>query len=175
MVSVLPMVVLVLALGACGDEERPGRAATTVASSGPFDGVMLTEELGCGFGFSQSDEAEEVLLSVQHSGGSAKVGRTVSFPDPGWEAEVRVGSHLAANWCSDVIVPPEPEVEETWRIVEGTLRFEGEVPPFDWSEPQVDRPVRAELTGVVLEGPDGERAELRALSLSNDAWGLFAG
>ena len=41
---------------------------------------------------------------------------------------MRVGTHLAANWCNDVIVDPQAEIDETWEIVEGTLEFVGDDP-----------------------------------------------
>lgn len=175
--------VLISVLGAllvaCGDDEGGARGLDPGSPNAGLATVELTEHLSCGFGFAISDESQETLLSVHHAGGDAPpVGRTVTLPDPAWGAEVRVGSDLAANWCTDVIVDPQAEVEETWTVVEGTLRFEGEVPPFGWSESVADdapEVVRAELMGVVVEAPDGERVELGDLSLSNRSWGFLAG
>lgn len=169
--------VLVVLLGACGDDDDGGGRGLDPASPGSgLAAVDFTEDLPCGYGFAAADEADEALLSIHHSGGdAAEVDRTVTLPDPAWDAEVRVGSHLSANWCADVIDDPQAEVEETWTIVEGTLRFEGDLSPLEFSEQgAVDR-VHAELTGVVVEGPDGERVELGDISLSNRAWGFFAG
>ncbi len=171
--------VLVALLGACGDEDDGnGRGLDPGSPGSGLATVELTEHLGCGFGFAISDEAQETLLSIRHTGDDAPVGRTVTLPDPVWSAEVRVGTDLAANWCTDVIEEPEAEVAETWEVIEGTLRFEGELPPFEWSESVAEEApevVRAELTGVVVEGPDGERVELGDLPLSNRAWGFLAG
>lgn len=171
--------VLVVLLAACGDEdEGGGRGLDPGSPDAGLAKVELTEHLGCGFGFAVTDDAQEALLSVHHLGGDARVDRTVTFPDPAWQAEVRVGTDLAANWCTDVIEEPQAEVEQTWKVVEGTLRFEGELPPFEWSESVASGApdeVRAELTGLVVEGPDGEQVELDDLSLSNRSWGFLAG
>jgi len=35
--------------------------------------------------------------------------------------------------------------------------------------------VRAELTNVVVESPDGEQFQVGDLSLTNESWGFFAG
>ena len=92
--------------------------------------------------------------SIYRGTDAGKVTRTVSLPDSAWEAEVRVGTHLAANWCNDVIMDPQAETDETWEIVEGTLEFVGEV-RRSTARPRTSR--RAELTGVVVEEP-GRRA-----------------
>ena len=165
---------LVAALGACGTDDDGGDGGVDPGpSESGLAAVELTEDLGCGYGFAVVDKDETTLLSIYRGTDAGKVTRTVSLPDSAWEAEVRVGTHLAANWCNDVIMDPQAETDETWEIVEGTLEFVGEVPPVDGAS--ADQPVRAELTGVVVEGPDGEQVELGDLSLSNDSWGFFAG
>jgi len=172
----LPLVsvsLLVAALGACGTDDDDKEGPDNGASSSGVADVELTEDWGCGYGFSVSDKAQETMLQIDHVGDADQVAGTVTFPDPAWEGAVLVGTDLAANWCSDVIDEPQAEVDETWTIVEGTLTFAGEVPPSDGTS--ADQPVRAELTDVVVEGADGERVELGDLSLSNDSWGFFAG
>jgi hypothetical protein len=165
---------LVAALGACGTDDDGGDGGV---DSGPSESglaaVELTDDLGCGYGFAVVDKDETTLLSIYRGTDAGKVTHTVSLPDSAWEAEVRVGTHLAANWCNDVIMDPQAETDETWEIVGGTLEFVGEVPPVEGAS--ADQPVRAELTGVVVESPDGEQVELGDLSLSNDSWGFFAG
>jgi len=173
LLPLVPLSLLVAALGACGTGDDDKNGTDNGASSSGLADVELTEDWGCGYGFSVSDEAQETLLQIDHVGDEDLAAGTVTFPDPAWEGEVLVGTDLAANWCSDVIEEPQAEVDETWTIVEGTLTFAGEVPPTDGTP--ADQPVRAELTDVVVEGPDGERVELGDLSLSNDSWGFFAG
>ena len=169
--------VLVVALGACGTDDEGGKHGVDTGS--PDSGlasVDLTADWGCGYGFAVSDQAQQALLSVYHGGDESKIDQTVTFPDPSWEAQVRVGTNLAANWCDDVIVDPQAEVDETWKIVEGTLRFEGDPPPVTYEQgKQVDQPVRAQLTGVVVESPNGEQVELGDIALVNESWGFFAG
>ncbi len=174
----LPLLPLTLlaALAACGSEDSDD--ARDGGSDGPASpalaSVDFSRDLGCGHGFSVTDESETTLLSV-HYGYDAEGApeRTTTLPDPAWNAEVLVGSHLAANWCSDVIDQPEADVDETWTVVEGTLTFADQVPTVDGSENE--QPVRAELTGVVVESEDGERVELGDFSLTNSSWGFFAG
>jgi hypothetical protein len=165
---------LVAALGACGNEDDGSKHGVDTGSpESGVDSVDLTEDWGCGYGFAVSDKAQEALLSVYYDGGSKQVDGTVFLPDAAWEAQLQVGTNLAANWCNDVIMDPQAEVDETWKVVEGTLTFAGEVPPVDGATAR--QPVRAELTGVVVESPDGERVELGDISLANDGWGFFAG
>jgi hypothetical protein len=172
---------LVAALAACGPEDHSAAQgdppATGQVTTGPFDGLLLTEDLGCGFGFSVANEEADVLLSLHlDPDATGRARRTYELPDRAWEAEVRVGTDLDANWCTDVIEEPQAVVEETWRIVGGTLTFAGELPPFRWTEDwQVDNPVRAALTDVVVESADGDRAELGDVQLANTAWGLLPG
>ncbi len=164
---------LVAALGACGSDGDGEDGGTDTGSSQSLAGVELTEDLGCGYGFAVSDKAEEALLSVHRNADPGRIERTVSLPDPDWDAQVQVGTHLAANWCNDLIVDPQAEVDETWEVVEGTLEFVGTIPSIDGTP--ADQPVRAELTGVVVQNDDGERVEIGDLSLTNGAWGFFAG
>ncbi len=165
---------LLAALAACGGDDDGGVGAVDPGpSESGLAAVELTDDLGCGYGFAVVDKDETTLLGVYGVGDARKLGRTVSLPDPAWEAEVRVGTHLAANWCNDVIMEPQAETDETWEIVEGTLEFVGEIPPVDGAS--AEQPVRAELTGVVVESPDGEQVELGDLSLTNSSWGFFAG
>ena len=168
-------------LGACGSDDGSGDGGDDGRDAGngsttPAGGIEadeLTRNLGCGFGFSRADEDGTTLLRVSALPETGELDRTVTFPDPGWTAEVRVGEHLTANWCTDVIEEPQAEVDETWQIVEGTLEFVGTVPSAEWADnPET---IRAELTGVVAQGPDGESVELGDFSLENSAWGFLPG
>lgn len=177
MLSLISATLLAATLGACGSEDdvpRRGTDAGTTAA-GP-ESASLTRDLACGFGFAKVDDGGEVLLAIHHTGTSGRATRTIELPALAWEAEVRVGRHLDANWCTDVIQEPQADVDETWEIVEGTLELQGPLPPLDWSDDlDFDTPVVAELTGVVLEGPDGEQVAFADQNLTNTAWGLLAG
>jgi hypothetical protein len=173
LLPLIPLTALVVALGACGDNDDDKRGVDGQPDESGLASVELTNDLGCGYGFARADDAGETLLSIHHRAGADRPARTVTLPSPDWDAEVTVGTHLDANWCSDVIDDPQAEVDQTWAIVEGTLQFEDQVPPVDGTP--ADQPVAAELTGVVVESPDGEQVELGAISLRNESWGFFAG
>lgn len=164
---------LVLALAGCGDDEGNGGGQTTTSFTS-LENVQWREDLGCGFGFGTVDGPEHFRLTVHHRGdGTGTPPRSVELPDPAWEAEVATGTHLAANWCSDLIMDPRAEVARTWQLVEGTLTFEGDLPPL--TSPGGPREVRATLTGIVAEDADGERTAMADVSLHNGQWGFFAG
>lgn len=174
MLSLIPVVLMAPAFGACGSDEGGSKADDDPTPE--LAASALTDDLGCGFGFARADESGTTLLSVRVDPDTTRVTRTVSLPDPRWHAEVRVGTHLTANWCTDVIEEPQAEVDVTWQVVEGTLTFEGQLPPVEWTEDApVDQPVVAELTDVVVQGPDGERVNLGNIPLRNESWGFLAG
>lgn len=176
LLSLIPAVLLTAplasGLAACGEDDRVGHGDDK-AGGAPQRTFELTKDLGCGFGFARADDAGETLLTVYHQPGGGKVDATVTLPDPGWSAQVEVGTHLDANWCTDVIVDPQAEVDETWEVVGGTLVFEGAVPKFDGSENE--QPVRARLTSAVVENEEGEQVELGDVPLSNSSFGFLAG
>lgn len=165
---------LALALTACGDDRSEGGNGRTTISFTSLENVQWREDLGCGFGFGTVDSGGYFRLTVHHTGERAgALPRSVALPDPGWEAEVVSGEHLAANWCNDVLLDPQAEVAKTWQVVEGTLTFEGDVSRLASSGGP--REVRATLTGIVVEDADGERTALADVSLRNEQWGFFAG
>lgn len=173
----LPLLLLA-ALAACGSEDSDGGRGRGSGDPSPAEGgladVELTRDLGCGYGFSRTSEDETALLSIHHRhDASSAPQRSTTLPDPDWDAEVLVGTHLAANWCNDVIDEPQAEVDETWTIVEGTLTFAKPPPKVDGSE--AEQPVVAELSGVVVENEDGDRVVLGDYTLTNSSWGFFAG
>jgi hypothetical protein len=173
--ALLLAVVLALTLGACSDTDDGGGGdgATTISFTS-LDNVSWREDLGCGFGFGTVDTSEHFRLTVHHTGErTGRLPRSVELPDPAWEGEVVTGTNLAANWCSDVLLDPRAKVAKTWEVVEGTLTFDGDVPPLASAGRPLD--VRARLTGVVAEDADGERTAMADVSLHNGLWGFFAG
>jgi len=175
----LPLsLLLALTLTACGDDDRRGRdggdGGETTIDFTSLENVQWREDLGCGLGFGTVDSGGYFRLTVHHTGDRAgSLPRSVELPDPEWEAEVVSGKHLAANWCNDVILEPEAEVAKTWQLVEGTLTFDGPIPPL--SSPSKPLEARATLTGIVVEDADGERTAMADVSLHNGQWGFFAG
>lgn len=174
MLSLIPVVLMAPAFGACGSDN--GGSREDDHRTPELSAAELTDDLGCGYGFARVNEEGTTLLILWADPDATTTPRTVSFPDSKWNAEVRVGTNLVSNWCTDVIEEPQAEVEETWQVVEGTLTFEGKLPPFRWPEDsQVTQPVVAELTDVVVQGPDGERVDLGDIPLRNESWGFLAG
>ena len=159
------------ALTSCGEDDSRGR---TTISETRWENVVLGQDLGCGYGFAATDRTEHFLLTVHVSADrGSTLPRTVELPDPAWDAELQTGEHLAANWCNDVLLDPQAEVARTWRLVAGTLTFEGELPVVRPANASSD--VRDMLVGAVGEDEDGERVELGDVTLRNDRWGFFAG
>ena len=159
-----------LLAASCGHDTRavdPHEPAPTTLAVDDLD-----NHLPCGFGFTLADDDGTRMLRIYLSDHRADVPRTMELPAEGWTAETEFGEHLRANWCTDVIVEPHRDVQETWSVVEGTLTFAGDPPPSDPGRP-VD--ARAEVTGLVVESPDGERVELGDVELHNEQWGFLAG
>ena len=81
-------------------------------------------------------------------------------------AEVQFGTDLMANWCDDVVETDEPEarVDERWTIVGGTVTI-------------TLRRARAtgELRDIVARTADGREYPLGNATITNTAWGQFAG
>ncbi len=167
-----------LVLTGCGDDDRTGTGTDPTTEPSGVSAVSaddLDDDWGCGFGFARSDSAETVMLTLfRDYPADGPLTREIRLPDPAWEGELRFGTNLGANWCADVITEPEAEVEETWRIVGGTIRFTGALPPADRRQSS-PLDVRAELTDVVVESPDGERHALGDVPLRNEVWGFLAG
>lgn len=135
--------------------------------------VELTEEYGCGFGFylSNADQTAGLMLSYLDPDGAwaGTVARTGQI-DAAWDAELRFGTDLFANWCDDVIEPdePTPEVETTWTVT-------GEIEVTELPAAGECGQATARLHDVVAHGPVDQMLELGELTITNTAWGCFAG
>ncbi|HYF46055.1 MAG TPA: hypothetical protein VD926_07580 [Acidimicrobiales bacterium] len=125
----LPLAVLGLAGGACSDG-APEAAGSTAATTAPTTttavrpgALDLTEEWGCGgvLALSTRDEATALFVHVDFD----RVWLDEAEPGPlvggDWVAELRSGSNLFANWCTDVITEPFTEVEATVPVEAGSI------------------------------------------------------
>ena len=168
----IPLALLAANLAACGSDEKVGHGDDVVGGPAPVV-FEFTQDLGCGYGFARTNDDATQLLQVFYDGDRRSLDGAVALPDPHWTATIETGKHLDANWCNDVIIDPQPTVEETWTVVAGTLTFRDGPPHVD-GKPN-DEPVRAELTGVVVESPDGDQVDVGDVSLRNVSFGLFAG
>jgi hypothetical protein len=165
--------VAALALVACGDDG--GGPSERFGSPPTSTDLELTEDWGCGYGFAAGNADQTVGLVIRLSDDlvtdQARLPAEMDLAGDAWEAEVRQGSDLFANWCSDVIEEPEADVDEVLPVVAGTL----EITSGQLTQSGSDEPVVAELTGVVAESEDGEELELGDLTVTNGSWGFFAG
>jgi hypothetical protein len=149
-------------------------SSTPTTQAERIDPATLTEAWGCGYGFHMSDEAQTVAVQLDFSAAGDGPAAVTELPSPDWEAVVVTGERLFANWCNDVIdmTRPQPQIDETWDVVEGTITFDGAPPAL---QPPADQPVTARVTGLVAERPDGTRVAIGDLTVTNDTWGFLAG
>ena len=153
---------VLVALTACsGDDE-----------SGP-EQVELTEEYACGFGFyaGNQDQTTGLMISYRDFDGAwaGTVARSGQL-DAAWDADLQFGTDLFANWCDDVLEEgePTPEVEAAWSV-SGQMEVT-ELPPAGQCGQAVAR-----LTDLVATGPADQTLDLGDLTITNTAWGCFAG
>lgn len=148
-------------------------ACAPAGSTGP-ESPDLDEEHGCGYGFylgNASQTAGLLLDYVDRAGaGVGDVVKSARLSDRAWQAELRFGSDLFANWCDDVIEPeePEPVIDEVWRV-SGQIHVTG-LPPAGRCGP-----ASATLSDLVARNAEGEVISLGDLEVENEAWGCFAG
>ena len=150
--------------------------ALSACSSGGDTGpepVELTEEYGCGFGFyaSNEDQTTGLVLTYQDFDGAwaGNVSRSGQI-DAAWDAQLQFGTDLFANWCDDVLEPdePTPEVESSWTLT-------GEIEVTDLPAAGQCGEAVASLHDVTAHGPVDQVLELGDLTITNTAWGCFAG
>jgi hypothetical protein len=168
-------------LGGCSDDDAGSPVSTTTTSPPTTTttapeavGATLTEDWGCGYGFAAGNPEQTVGLVIQLSERLAvDQGRLPAHTDlagDSWDAVLREGEHLFANWCNDVIIDPQADVSAELPVVEGTLEITsgrlGQQCPLT---------VEAQLTGVVALGEDGQRVDVGDLTVGNESWGCFAG
>lgn len=132
----------------------------------------LTMSWGCGLGFILSTPDQRVALYISPNDYEAVPNPPITFPDDAWRASVAVGKNLMVNHCDDVLEGWEPEAvfAAEWPVISATLKFE---PPKTASCGGTG-PVEADLTGVVVETPEGP-VDLGDLTVFNEAYGCFAG
>jgi hypothetical protein len=132
----------------------------------------LSMSWGCGLGFTLSTSDQRVALYLSPTDHESVPSPPVSFPDDAWQASVAVGKNLMVNHCDDVLEGWEPEAvfAAEWPVISATLEFE----PPDTASCGGTGPVEADLTGVVVETPEGP-VDLGDLTVVNEAYGCFAG
>ncbi len=127
--------------------------------------MFVTDPYGCGYGFSAATPDQSASF-------------TVFFPDiaKGPDAgaydladvmgELRFGTDLMANWCDDVMEEgePVPEIDEAWEIIAGTLDIT-----------TTGSTATGSFTDVVALTSDGLEYPIGDVTITNEAWGVFAG
>lgn len=149
---------------------------TGCALDGPVtsESLELTEHHGCGFGFylGNSDQTAGLFVTLTdfETGLGGNVPESASLSGDFWQAELRFGADLFANWCDDVLEPgePTPDVGQTWDVT-GAIDVTA-LPPAGQCGP-----AGARLTGLEAQRPDGEALELGDFEMENEFWGCFAG
>jgi hypothetical protein len=167
------------ALAACGGDDSgavPGAtgAPVPVVTDAPESVVALsdlTDPYGCGFGFQAGNPEQTAALFITSSAGFGEPPpmETIDLATDGaWTARLDLGADLFANWCDDVIEmgEPEPRVDETLQVVEGTVEV---------TLGASGTAASARATGLVARDADGVEYALGDITIVNPAWGMFAG
>lgn len=160
------------------DTQPPPVAVATLEPAAPGEvatlDVDLSDTYGCGAGVHAGTAGQHVALHVNYLAGDPEPAggpSDATLPDPAWDVNVRIGRDLFANWCDDVIEPgePEPQVNQEWPAVSGSLRI--------LDQPGEGCPAVATIAVVdlVVQRPDGRLVAVPDLTITNDAWGCFAG
>lgn len=144
-----------------GGTSAPPAAGTVDPAE--VDLAELTVVWPCGYAFELSDPEGSATLVLEWVIPEASLPTSVIFPDPRWEGRLHLGTDLNGVSCTPATEPAG--VQETWEVIAGNIRF-GEQ---GGSVPQ--GPVRAQLSGVLVDAPDGSRLELPNQEVVNPGWG----
>ena len=135
-----------------------------------FAPPALVDMYGCGFGFHVGSQDQTVGLFVSLTERGGEIPSISVLPDSLWEAEMRLGENLFADWCDDVIGgPPRPAVVQVWPIVAGTIEITELL-----AGSRCPAQVRARLTGL-RASRQGQEVTLPDIDVENLAWGCVAG
>jgi hypothetical protein len=162
---------ILVALAACGSPEPATSTTVEPGQASLADLATLTEEWGCGHGFYVGNPGQTSALRLQFTGNELTE-TEIDLPDPAWSGVLIHGTNLYANWCDDVIEANEPTPMElqTITIVGGHLSVVGAIP-----EPFAGGTLVVGATDLEVALPDGTTAVLGDITITNRAWGVFAG
>jgi hypothetical protein len=176
----LPVVLCALALagaGCTGDDAVTTTTTSVVDTTATTTTTTLPPLVGdypFGYGFHLSAVDQTVALFVEladyrdfYEGPLPEV--TV-LPDPMWEAEVRIGHDLFADWGGGVSTPTDPRsvVDEVWPVVAGTITI------LEMPSTEDCGPARALFENFEAVTGDGTRVHLGDFNARNEWWGCFA-
>lgn len=188
--TALLVALLALALvgaGCTGDDAADTTATTGIAATSTSTTTTTTllpattsstlpplvEAYGGGFGFRLGAADQTVGLFVTLADlqdfYEGVVPEVSVLPNAMWEAELRFGARLFANWGNDTASDPEPVVDEVWRIVAGTITI------LELPGTEACGLARARFEGFEAEAPDGTRTRLGSFEVETTAWGCLPG
>jgi hypothetical protein len=150
-------------------------ATTTATTTTTTTLPPLVDSYGLGWGFHLGAADETVGLFVElvteQDFYDGRIPEVSVLPNHMWEAEVRIGFNLFANWGNEAIMAsdPVPVVDEVWPIVAGTITI------LEMRSTDEDGITRARLEGVEAVIPDGTRVRLGDFEVENGCWGCFVG
>jgi hypothetical protein len=171
----LALTVVLVGGVACSDGGG-GAAATSSTSLAVTTTVVppsagdLSDPYACGFGVALGNPAQTTGLFVHVDYERTSIDDVPTeggrIGDGEWVGELRRGSDLFANWCTDVIVDPQAIEEETVSVTGGTIELVGASADLACGDP-----ITVELRDLQLA--DGQT--LPDATFDAEGWGCFAG
>lgn len=128
--------------------------------------TFITDPYGCGYGFAAATPDQSASFTVFFADVTENGPVAGSYDLADVMGELRFGTDLMANWCDDVMEEgePVPELDEAWEIIAGSLDI-----TIDGSTATGSFTDVVALTSDGLEYPNGN------VTITNQAWGVFAG
>ncbi|MGH8911423.1 MAG: hypothetical protein ACRDVD_02845 [Acidimicrobiia bacterium] len=125
---------LCLVVAACADGDTDPSSTTAVVAGATVTTLVSfrwTDVRSCYHGFFAADPEQTSAIFFEYVGANAsddvvEFQSPVTLPSPDWNVEVRIGSRLFGNWCTDVLMTDEePVIDEIWPVVGGRLDLVG--------------------------------------------------
>lgn len=184
-------VAALLAIGACSDDAEvqvvSGNSTSSTrtnstesaraAEARELDGSSLTVEDSCGTSFTVRNSIGTKRLTISPSQDVREGGEPGVFDlgEGGWTGELEVGLFLDVWPCHDVGSDFDREqVMEVWTVVGGSVELIDPI-PVDTDGGGGAGEVRARITEMTLELPDGRTGEMADIDLVNSRWGFSGG
>lgn len=174
---------LVCLLASACDEGDGATTSTASAAVGTTVTTLMaldwTEERSCFHGFFASNPQQTSAIFFEYLGANAS-DEVVEFESPAtlpaeeWNVEVRLGTRLFGNWCTDAIdTNQEPSVDEVWPVVGGRLDVTGGEAPGCPGEP--GEVFELVATDLVARAGEGNPIPLGDLELRATSWECLGG
>lgn len=168
----LTLALLTVVASACGSSD-----GAVVTSGGAALSTVTIEDFvidyPCGYSFQVGSEDQTLMLKVvaigvsEGSAGAIASG-PADLPSENWQATLKVGENLAANWCDDVMEPDEPV-----RRVDATFPVRGHLDVVEAGDGARSATITA--TDLVVDPLDGPPILLGDIQITNSHFGVIAG